>query len=252
MPESRQYNAEYYDAFEWPLDDLNLYKQFVTPETEVLELGCGTGRVTIPLARKSKYITAVDISESMLEQAQSKSNENNINYICDDITSIDLNQKFDLIIAPFRVLQCLEKQEQVTGLFKVIRTHLKPNGTAILNIFNLHFSREEMAEKWITDKETFCGETQLSNCDILKLYDTRKNLDLENQVLYPEMIYRRYNKGGQLVSEHTNPISMRYYYPDEFKNLIKGEGFEITHLWGGYNNEKYGQGPELVVAFKSI
>lgn len=250
MPESRQYNAEYYDAFEWSLDDVQLYKKFVTPETEVLELGCGTGRVTIPLAINSKNITAVDISQPMLELAQLKSNRNNIKLLKDDITSIRLKQKFDLIIAPFRVLQCLEKQEQVSGMFEVIRTHLKPSGTAILNIFNPHFSREEMPLQWITKDETFCGETTLSNGDTLKLFDTRKTLDTENQILYPEMIYRRYNPEGKLVSDHVNPISMRYYYPDEFKSLIESEGFEITNTWGGYKNEKFGLGPELVIAFK--
>jgi hypothetical protein len=45
---------------------------------------------------------------------------------------------------------------------------------------------------------------------------------------------------------------MRYYYPGEFKNLIESEGFKITNSWGGYNDEEYGTGRELVVALKSF
>lgn len=249
MPESRQYNAEYYDAFEWPLDDVELYSQFTSPDSEVLELGCGTGRVTVPLAKKSKHLTGIEISEPMLDQAKAKCQENNVSLILDDITSMSLNKKFDLIIAPFRVLQCLEQQEQVDGIFTVIRNHLKESGTAILNVFNPHFSKEEMAEKWITEEETFCGETQLKNGDTLKLWDTRKHLDAENQVLHPEMIYRRY-RNNELVDSHTNPICMRYWYPNQFKQLIESNGFTVTDSWGGYKKEVYGEGPELVVAFK--
>ncbi len=248
MPESRQYNAEYYDAFEWSLDDLKLYSQFTNPDSNVLELGSGTGRISVPLAKRSKQLIGVEISESMLNQARAKCQESNVSFIIDDITSINLNQKFDLIIAPYRVLQCLEQQHQVDGLFKVIYNHLKADGIAILNIFNPHFSKEEMAEKWIREDETFCGETILQNGDTLKLWDTRRHLDVKNQILHPEMIYRRY-RNNVLVDFHINPICMRYWYPDQFKKLIESKGFTITNTWGGYNNEIYGEGPELVVAF---
>lgn len=248
MPESRQYSAEYYDAFEWPLHDVELYSQFTSPDTEVLELGCGTGRVSGPLAKKSKHLTGVEISEPMLHQAKEKCKEPNISFNLDDITSLNLNKKFDLIIAPFRVLQCLEHQNQVDGFFNVIHDHLKPNGVAILNVFNPKFSKDELAEKWLTEEETFCGETLLQNGDTLKLWDTRKDLDVVSQVLYPEMIYRRY-RNGELVDTHVNPICMRYWYPDQFKQLIESKGFTITKTWGGYSGEVYGEGPELVIAF---
>lgn len=43
---------------------------------------------------------------------------------------------------------------------------------------------------------------------------------------------------------------MRCYYPNEFKQLITNMGFTITGSWGGYNNEEYGVGPELVIELK--
>lgn len=250
MPESRQYNAEYYDAFEWPLDDVELYAQFTDSQSEVLELGCGTGRVSAPLARKSKHLTGIEISETMLDQAKLKCQEGNVTFLQEDITSMQLNKEFDLIIAPFRVLQCLEHQEQIDGLFSVIGNHLRSDGIAILNVFNPMFTQEEMRDKWISEDEKFCGETVLKNGDTLKLWDTRKDLDLENQVLHPEMIYRRY-RDGELVHTHTNPICMRYWYPEQLTALIESHGFQIIEQWGGYEGEIYGDGPELVVAFRS-
>jgi len=43
---------------------------------------------------------------------------------------------------------------------------------------------------------------------------------------------------------------MRYYYPDEFVELIESHGFSIIGRWGGYSDEPYGEGGELVVAFR--
>src|SRR5690606_382785 len=130
--------------FEWPLDDVELYSKFTNKNSEVLELGCGTGRVSLPLSKKLKQLTGVEISTPMFEQAKAKCKDENVSFVLGDITSVNLNKKFDLIIAPFRVLQCLEKQEQVDGLFAVIRNHLKPEGTAILNVFNPNLPKEEM------------------------------------------------------------------------------------------------------------
>jgi hypothetical protein len=80
-------------------------------------------------------------------------------------------------------------------------------------------------------------------------FDERKLLDPERQVLYPKLTYRRY-RAGQLIDEHVNPICMRYYYPDEFVALIEDHGFSIIDRWGGYSGETYGEGGELVVAFR--
>lgn len=56
MPESRNYNSEYYDAITQQTDDIRFYFGFVSPEKSVLELGCGTGRVSLPLTKQSKKL----------------------------------------------------------------------------------------------------------------------------------------------------------------------------------------------------
>lgn len=85
MTISRQYNAEFYDAFEWPLDDVKFYSQFIDKNSEVLELGCGTGRVSLPLSKKLKQIAGIEISSSMLEQAKIKCKDQNISIVHNDL-----------------------------------------------------------------------------------------------------------------------------------------------------------------------
>lgn len=212
-------------------------------------MGCGTGRVSIPIGAKSKSLTGVDISSAMLERAKMKSKEENVSFVEADITAYDSKIKYDLIIAPFRVLQAIEHEERVQSFIEVIRTHLKADGLAILNIFNPNLPREKMATDWKKEGETLWSEHEMENGDILKAYYTRNEIDISNQVMHPEIIFRRF-RGSQLVDEHINPICMKYYYPDEFTSLISVNGFEIVEKWGGYKKESYGDRPELVVSFK--
>lgn len=104
MPESRLYNSEYYDAFTTQTNDTEFYCQHVLSDQKVLELGCGTGRVSLALAKKGAIVTAVDISRVMLDLAEKERAHKKITYIEDNITQLSLNKKFDLIIAPFRVM----------------------------------------------------------------------------------------------------------------------------------------------------
>jgi SAM-dependent methyltransferase len=243
----RDYNAEYYDANTTSTADIHFYAGFVNAGTQVLELGCGTGRVTAALLEIADAVVGVDISPAMLERARDNMGEPG-SFVCGDITNIRLGRRFDLIIAPFRVLQALEHDEQVDGLFEVIRAHLAPGGIAILNVFKPLLERDEMAEGWPRQEEVPGGQLTLAGGDTLMMFDERKHLDADRQVLYPTLIYRRY-RDGALVDEHVNPICMRYYYPEQLIELIEGHGFSIVDSWGGYAMEPYGQGGELVVAF---
>jgi len=74
-------------------------------------------------------------------------------------------------------------------------------------------------------------------------------MDLKNLVLYPELIYRKF-EGETLVEESILKIVMRCYYPDAFEKLILDHGYTILNRWGGYEGEVYGQGPELVIQFR--
>ncbi len=250
MIKYRDYKTEYYDAFTTQTNDTDFYCKEIADDTNVLEIGCGTGRVTFHLAKKVKTIIAIDLSDTMLEKARETQADGyeNIEFIKADMTALDLNKKFDFIIAPFRVIQCLEKNEQIAGLFTSIKNHLAPNGTCILNAFNPKQTKENMARNWPQENETYCGETTLPDGDLVKMTDIRKRLDAYAQVLYPELVYRRY-RDGELVETFINPICMRYFYQDEFKSCIESHDFKIVKTWGGYNGEEYGKGNELVVAF---
>jgi 2-polyprenyl-3-methyl-5-hydroxy-6-metoxy-1,4-benzoquinol methylase len=80
---------------------------------EILEVGCGTGRITIPLAQRGFNITELEIVPEMLEFARRKAPELSIDWIKADVRDFQLNRKFDLIIEPGSAFQhMLENADQ--------------------------------------------------------------------------------------------------------------------------------------------
>ena len=251
----REGNADYYDLDSDPLSDVPFYLRNVDRNTAVLELGCGTGRVLIPLATQCKEIVGVDYSAGMIERcrlklAESGQNAANVTLTVGDITRLDLRRRFDLIIAPYRVMQALETDDEVAGFFGTIRKHLAPNGACILNVFNPNRDKEELKRSWCKPGEEIRWEKTLADGTRVIHSEWYDRMDKENLVLFPQLIYRRY-KGDQLLDEFVQRIKMRCYYPDEFKALIEDHGFSITGSWGGYEGQAYGAGKELILKSRS-
>lgn len=253
MPDDREATAKYYDLQTMRFDDVPFYlEQLPSPEARVLELGCGTGRVLIPLTVQCRQIVGVDASEAMLVQCREKLQaaglpECKARVLLGDISDLDLGETFDYIIAPFRVMQLLITDAALDGLFHTVGRHLVPGGTCILNAYRPFLPRERMLKEWASDKEILDYATQLDGGRITRHHVCRR-MQADPLVTFPEFIFRRY-EGDRLVEETVEPLSMRCFYADEFKTLIEGHGFRITDCWGGYSGETYGEGPELVMAF---
>jgi len=245
--------AKYYDYNPNVPNDIPFYIEHIpSPDAQLLELGCGTGRVTIPLAQYCHSIHAIDLSEAMISLCRDKVKQKGIppakiRVETADITAFNLVQKFDLITAPFRVFQNIETDEEVNGLFECVSRHLAPQGSCILNVFNPNTDRETLLREWCTDHENLAWEVITSDGRVT-CSDRRPRLDAINLILYPELIYRSY-KNEVVVDEAILEIVMRCYYPAEFVELITDHGFQIINKWGGYAGELYGQGPEMVVEF---
>lgn len=143
--------AQYDDYSPSSPHDIPFYiRHLPSPQTKVLELGCGTGRVTIPLSQHCASLLGIDLSTVMIAICRQKLQRQEIpaakvKVEDGDITDLDLGQKYDLIITPFRVFQNLETDGEVQGFFDTVRRHLAPQGTCILNVFNPKWDRETLS-----------------------------------------------------------------------------------------------------------
>jgi len=249
----RSQAAQYYDLNPDVPADVPFYERLVpSPGASVLELGCGTGRVLVPLAKACAYIHGIDLSEAMVAVCRRKlaaegmaATETQVEV--GDITQFALGRTFDLIIAPFRVFQNLETDTAVAGLFKCVREHLAPGGSCVLNVFRPNSEPDTLRREWCTEREKLSWEVSTDGFRVT-CHDRRPRMNSEMLVLYPELIYRRY-ADDSIVDETVLKIAMRCYYPEQFVQLIEKHGFQVLRRWGGYLGEPYGVGSELIVQF---
>ena len=103
-------------------------------DKEILDFGGGTGLLTLPLAKQTKSVTLVDISEKMLEQARLKAEQQeikNIQFLEQNLLANPLEQEFDLIVV-CRVLHHMRDLDAALSLF---HQHLRENGQLFIADF---------------------------------------------------------------------------------------------------------------------
>lgn len=252
--------AAFYDRFcSPPPGDIDFYHALLTsPGARVLELGCGTGRVLVPLAAHCAYIHGVDLYPAMLAVAQQKLEgaaipPDTAALQSGDITDLDLtgdHAPFDLVTAPFRVMQNLETDAQVDGLLNSIHRYLAPAGTAVLNAFRPRpGGADALRAFWSARDGRTPAWERVDGDTTVRLYEDCTRFADDASVVYPVLTYRRYSVQGRLIDEAALDIVMRVWRPDELLDRIAAHGFAVTGRFGGYEGEPWGQGPELVVAF---
>src|ERR1700754_4911824 len=143
--------ADYYDTS--PLvsnrkQDLAFYlEQAAASRGPVLELGCGTGRIAIPIAESGVSVTGLDISKKMLERAEQKrtslapERRDLLRLIHGDMTSFDLHEQFPLITIPFRPFQHLLSVEAQLNCLTCARRHLAKGGRLVMDFFQTDAAR---------------------------------------------------------------------------------------------------------------
>ncbi len=105
----------------------------------VLELGAGSGRVTLALARSGVKVTAVDASEGMLASLRAQLNheapevQRRVTIVHGDMRDVELGATFSRVIAPFNTVLHLYTLADVAGFFDTVKRHLRPRGTLIFD-----------------------------------------------------------------------------------------------------------------------
>ena len=249
--------SRFYDWSPTVGKDVGFYRSILATQRgrRLLELGCGTGRVLIALLPDCEAVTGVDSSEGMLTVLREKladldAGADRVTVVEADICSVDLGSRFDLIIAPGRVFQNLETDDQVDGVFAVIRRHLSPGGSCVLTAYNPNRDRNGIISVWSAadpDVETQSREVPYRHGTLRHSYRQVRFTE-SPLVLYSELI-SSYREGEREVDSARFISPMRVYFPEEFLQTVIRHGFRVVDQWGGYAGEAYGDGPELVVQF---
>ncbi len=199
----------------------------------ILEIGCGTGRVTLPLCASGHTMVGLDRSPAMLQYFAFKAQslpEPPVVYLA-DMRDFDLKQRFAAVIIPYNTLNHLLSLEDFAHCLACVRHHLLPEGELLIDTFN-------------PDPLRLCVEGSEAKA-ILRYRDPRSGevitmteqnqYDAERQV--NAVVWRRQSEGGEVVRE--DRLEMRIFFPQELRALLGFCGFSILQQWGDYEERPF-------------
>ncbi|OGS11126.1 MAG: hypothetical protein A2234_00490 [Elusimicrobia bacterium RIFOXYA2_FULL_58_8] len=229
------WDGSHYDAFNTPYqDDLPFYlAEARKARGPVLELACGTGRLTIPLKRAGVDITGLDLAAPMLRRARAKAAAAGVrvDFIRADARRFRLGRRFGLIFIPFNSMQHMASRADIEGIFGSVAAHLAPGGRFIFDVFNpdprylVRDTAELLPVAYYPDP---AGGGKV-------LVNEQYSYDRAAQISRIIWHYRR-EKDGKTVKRRLN---LRCFYPAELEALTHYNGFETIARWGGFDRSPF-------------
>lgn len=227
--------ARFYDTIYHNLRDSvdNSYFQKIISNThgKVLEIGVGTGRLFTSALNQGADIYGLDISKSMLNVLYQKLPEAQHYRLClQNIIDFSFDFKFDLIIAPFRVIMhLLDKEDQLKAVNNVY-DHLNKNGRFIFDTF---IPDLRQLINGIHNQVDFDGEYETGR-RIKRTVSTTP--DLINQIINVKF-HLEWEEAGGLKDDDWD-LPLRYFFRFELEHLIERSKFEKYKIYGDYEEKE--------------
>ena len=240
--------ARFYDIEHDGLtDDLLMYENLARRcGSPVLELGCGTGRVALHLARAGFQVTGLDTSKGMLALARHKLVRaglvDEVRLLEADLCDFALDQRFAMAtLAINTFMHFLTVADQVRVLTNA-RGHLKPGGLLVIDLPRVDRSLlMEAGERFAVSEVLTDPET---GRPILKLVTA--TLDLATQTQHLMLVYDETDKGG-VVHRTTASFDVHCFFRYELELLLDRAGFDVEALYGSYDLDPYEDEGERMV-----
>ena len=131
--------ARYYDALVGDAQATESWCKFIekhVPGKELLELACGSGEITIALAKRGYRIDASDLSEAMIHEAMRKE-KNDIHFFVMDMNAFTVEKQYDGILCLCDSINYLIEENQIQALFKRVYEHLRKDGVWLFDTHSL-------------------------------------------------------------------------------------------------------------------
>ncbi len=226
-------DAAFYDAIHGEYrDDTGLWLSFAgRTDRPVLEIGCGTGRIALELARAGYEVTGIDPSSAMLERARGKAEADalDITFIEGRVADLALERDhYGLVLLPLDVFLYCEHGEEQFELLQQLGESLVFNGRLAIDLPGpaAGLDPDSNGQQVLV----FSGETDDGRSfDCYHLHED----DLADQTRHLRVTYETVDEEGLVrrsVSEHV----LRYVYRFELEYLLDRAGLALVDVYGDY------------------
>ena len=222
-------------AYAWHTEDIPFWveraKRALGP---VLEVGCGTGRVLIPMLAAGVDAEGIDLHPGMLEVLRKKAAAAGVTAAVEpgDMRDFTMVRRYGLVTIPFRGFMHLLTTEDQLRALRCMREHLDAGGALVFNLFYPSFERMvEPGDHERIEREFPHPETGLP----VVLVTVKREYDRVRQVLRAEMEVRESDARGYAVAAHKHRFSLRWTYRFEMELLLRAAGFSRYEVAGGFD-----------------
>ncbi|PKB71078.1 MAG: hypothetical protein BZY87_07450 [SAR202 cluster bacterium Io17-Chloro-G6] len=218
----------------------------------VIEMGCGTGRILIPIASEGVDITGVDREQAMLDIAERKvadeKPKGKVKLMKGDLRTFRSEVPYSLIIVAYRTFLHLTEPGSMRQALNTMRENLAPDGRLILSFFDP--SIEFMVE--------YIGPIEANPIKTVRRFDhpvsdrpvvmsNRRSVNPESQLVTTESIFEEVGTQITVV-----PLTLRYVFRYEMEHLLELCGLQPEALYGDFSRGPYRYGGEQIWVARKI
>ena len=224
--------ADIYDGYVQVDFDIPFFlEQASLIKSPILELMCGTGRVSIPLIEAGAHLTCVDQSPEMLAILHAKLASRGLTaeLIQADVCDLDLGRQFELAIIPFHSFSEIQSHADQQQALNNITGHLLSGGRLVVTLGNpsIRLKRADGLLRLWTEQVNPQTKTSI-------LLWGREAFDPTSGLVKGHQLYEIYNAQGVLHEQRMVRLSFRLVEKDEFEAMAMDAGLEVVSLFGDY------------------
>lgn len=239
LPLSDRRYAEFYTIeMTQHTEDIQFYLKHSAKGEQILELGCGTGRIARALSNDHRTLLGLDLSFSMLQQL-SQTPHNPLACVCMDMTTMAFRKKFDRILIPHNTLNLLRDNQLISRCLQQSAALLKPAGSLLLQ---LHIPNKELIA---------AGNKKIFQFKVLKLSNPQGKLIKETllsfckttQEILLEERYRLRRPGRHCQrKDFKKTLRLAGFSLEQWLEILKTNGFSRLSVYGGDTTSPYQNG----------
>ena len=207
----------------------------------LLDLACGTGRMSLRLAKQGYQMVGVDVVPEMIEHARLKAAAQGvaIEWVVADARNFQLNRQFPGIFMLMNAFQFLHTRQDLEAMLACVREHLQPDGYFL-------FETRNPSPQNLLEVRHLAGQQYVTAAGGQLVVNEQQYYDPLTQVQHYTRFLQITHPDGQ-IEERTNRTGLRYIYPQEMEALLHYNRFKIHACYGDWQ-----QGPLTATALDMI
>jgi ubiquinone/menaquinone biosynthesis C-methylase UbiE len=229
--------ADIYDEYvNVSIDHSFFFNETQKESGKILELMCGTGRVSIPLLEKGIELTCIDYSRGMLNKFAEKISGKPYNpeLLEMDVCDFKLPGRFSLIFIPFNSFsEIISVEDQIKALHNIFN-HLENNGRFICTLHN-----PTIRSKTIDGSLKFLGKFPLKNGNGNIAITYTNSLKQETDIVTGCQFYDFYDINDKIIEKRQMEINFSLISKAKFEQMALKAGFKIDKVYGDYSYSEF-------------